>query len=281
MVDTTPREYPGLHNVVAFRDDYLSGSVPEGEKGFDSLAALGVKTIITVDGSEPEVDKARARGMRYIHLPIGYNGFGETRKRELARATRDALANGPVYIHCHHGKHRSAGAAATVGGSLGWYAPQTGIDRMKVSGTSPGYKGLYACAASATIISDAELDAVPGNFPEVSPPEGFVKSMVSVDHATEHLKAIEKAGWATPADHPDLVPVAEAGLLADLLRVLCDNERTKATSAEFQASMKQNADEVQTLEDMLGEKSHDRAALSAQFKLIIATCKDCHMKFRD
>src|SRR5262249_27875258 len=144
-------DYPGIHNAVTYHDGFVSGSVPEGDAGFDTLAAMGVKTIISVDGAEPEVDKARARGIRYIHLPIGYNGFDEQRRLHLSRATRDAMADGPVYIHCHHGKHRSAGAAATIAESLGWLTPQEGVARMKVSGTSPDYKGLYACALSATV----------------------------------------------------------------------------------------------------------------------------------
>jgi hypothetical protein len=98
------------------------------------------------------VEKAKARGIRYIHLPIGYNGFDEQRKLQLVRATRDAMVQGPVYIHCHHGKHRSAGAAATIAASLGWLSPAESVDRMHVSGTAANYTGLYACASSATIL---------------------------------------------------------------------------------------------------------------------------------
>ena len=109
LKDSKPRNYHGLHNVVAFFDGYLSGSAPEGDIGFEELERMGVKTIISVDGAVPAVERAKARGMRYIHLPIGYNGFDEKRRLELVRATRDAMKDGPVYLHCHHGKHRSAG----------------------------------------------------------------------------------------------------------------------------------------------------------------------------
>ena len=98
------------------------------------------------------LDKAKARGMRYIHLPIGYNGFDEARKLELVRATRDSMATGPVYLHCHHGKHRSAGAAGTVAVSLAWLTTDQAVERMKVSGTAPNYKGLYACTSHAVVL---------------------------------------------------------------------------------------------------------------------------------
>lgn len=279
--ETSPREYAGIHNAVAYHPGFVSGSVPEGDAGLDTLAAMGVRTIISVDGAEPEVEKARARGMRYIHLPIGYNGFDERRRLELTRATRDAMAHGPVYIHCHHGKHRSAGAAAAIGVGLGWLSPEEGVARMKVSGTAANYTGLYACAASATPLDASTIDGVPPEFPSVSKPSGIVRGMVEIDEAFEHLKSIEKAGWAVPSDHPDLVPAAEAGRLADLYRSLLDLPNTKRRPADFAALMNRAHSEAQTLEGLLVSGEKDTAKLSAAMKFVAASCKDCHAKHRD
>jgi len=281
MAETTPADLPGLHNVVAYHTDYWSGGVPEGDAGFDSLAGMGVKTIISVDGASPDVEAARARGIRYIHLPIGYNGFDETRKIELARATRDALLDGPVYIHCHHGKHRSAGAAGAAVASLGWATPDEMVGRMKVSGTAAGYKGLYACTANAGVLSPQTIDAIDGNFPERARPTGFVKAMVEIDEATEHLKEIEKAGWTVPKEHPDLVPAAIAGQLADLLRISAETPKARSKSAEFIEMLRKNSAEAQVLEDLIVAGDKDTKKLSDQFKLVIATCKDCHVQWRD
>jgi hypothetical protein len=242
---------------------------------------MGVKTIISVDGAEPEVEKAKARGIRYIHLPIGYNGFDEQRKLQLARATRDAVKDGPVYIHCHHGKHRSAGAAATIAASLGWETPEKGVTRMKVSGTATNYRGLYACASGAKPLSAQTVDAVPADFPSVWKPSGYVKGMVEIDEVFEHLKVIEKAGWTTPRDHPDLVPVAEAGRLADLYRVLRESDYVKGKAGELATMMQEANTHSQKLEDLLAANENDAAKLSAQFKLIADSCKECHTKFRD
>lgn len=287
MADTKPRDYAGLHNVVAYHDGYYSGSVPEGPAGFDTLRAMGITTIISVDGAEPDVAAATSRGMRYIHLPIGYNGFDEQRRLQLTRATRDAIAQGPVYIHCHHGKHRSAGAAATVTTTLGWSTPEAGVERMKVSGTSPSYKGLYACALGATVLSAAKIDAVPADFPSIAPTPTFVKAMVEIDEIDTHLKLIEKAGWITPKDHPDLVPAAEAGRMADLLRQLVSSDYTQRQPPDFAIIMQRNSDEAKALEDMLASSARGTrdpatlAAKSAQLKLIVQSCKDCHVKYRD
>src|SRR5215475_14398645 len=67
-------EAPGLHNVYRLTEKLLSGSSPEGDEGFASLQRLGVKTIISVDGMRPDLERAHRFGMRYVHLPIGYDG---------------------------------------------------------------------------------------------------------------------------------------------------------------------------------------------------------------
>ena len=281
MDQSAPADLPGLHNIVAFHDNYLSGSVPESDQGFESLRAMGVRTIISVDGAEPDVARARLHGIRYIHLPIGYNGFDEARKLQLARATRDALADGPVYIHCHHGKHRSAGAAAAAAVTLGWSTPDQAVERMKVSGTAPSYTGLYQCAADAVAVSATTLDAVPADFPEVSKPATFVKGMVEMEHAYHHLRAIEKAGWKVPANHPDLVPAAESGRLADLFRNALATDYARSKPADFTQMLKEDHQRAQQLEDWLVAGDVPPAQLTHQLNLIGASCKACHTTYRD
>lgn len=281
MASTTPVDLPGLHNVVAFHPGFYSGGVPEGTAAFDTLASMGVRTVISVDGAVPDVEAARHRGIRYIHLPIGYNGFERDRERQLVRAVRDALASGPVYLHCHHGKHRSAGAAATVGVALGWMTPKQAVARMKVSGTSEHYTGLYACAVNASVMNPEEIDSVPDDFPSVAVPSGMVKGMIEIDEIFEHLKLIERAGWKTPADHPDLVPPAEAGRLADIYRSLAEQSRAARDKPEFTAALINAGADATSLESQLDRVSVDPQMASERFKLIAASCKDCHRVYRD
>ncbi len=284
--DNTPVDAPGLHNVVAFAPELLSGSVPEGDAGFDSLKSWGVLTIISVDGAIPDIERAKVRGMRYVHLPIGYHGFDEARKLELARAVRDLPR--PIYIHCHHGKHRSAGAAGSVAVTLGWSTADDAVARMKVAGTAPAYEGLYRCTASASKVTDAVLATARTDFPEVSRPKGFVRGMVDIDIAWDNLKAVQRAGWVAPADHPDLVPAAEAGRLADTLRLLLDDARVKDMPDEFRSLLARNASEAQSLEELLAKgtptaKPSPEIAerLNAISASVAATCKACHNAYRD
>lgn len=62
-----------------------SGSGPDGPKAFASLARLGIKTIISVDGARPNVEAAKKSGLRYVHIPISYDGVPRERALQLVR----------------------------------------------------------------------------------------------------------------------------------------------------------------------------------------------------
>lgn len=285
--DDKPRDLPGIHNLVSYQgsgaDAFYSGGAPEGVAGFESLEKLGIRTVISVDGAIPDVAAAKAKGMRYVHLPIGYDGFDEARKQELVRAVRDLPK--PIYLHCHHGKHRSAGAAGTIAVSLGWMTNAQAAARMKVSGTSEAYKGLWACAARAGVMPASAIDAASAAFPEVTRPDSMVASMVAIDEALDRIRLVEKDGWIVPKDHPDLAPAADAGKIADLLRLLvkdgsvaklCEDDK-----ADFIKRLEQDAVHASTLEESLASGKVDPARRDAALKSLSAGCKDCHARHRD
>ncbi len=285
-----PIDAPGLHNLVAFHADVWSGSVPEGDAGFDSLKSLGVRTILSVDGALPDLDRARERGMRYVHLPIGYDGFDDARKVELARAVRDLPR--PIYIHCHHGKHRSAGASAAIAVSLGWLTPAQAAARMKVSGTAAGYTGLWQCTAKAAPLTAAVIDAARADFPERTVPSSLVAAMVEIDEVHDRLKLAQKSGWRAPPDHPDLAPLADAGRLADLYRLLDDDAQLKDVPESQRATVREwlvreglAAARLEGLLEAMDASVPDRAALNlradASLALLGASCKACHQQHRD
>ena len=278
--DVAPAHYPGLHQVVAYHDGLYSGSMPEGERGFDSLAAMGIKTIISVDGAVPDVEAARARGMRYIHLPIGYNGFDETRRLQLIKASTTHLQDGPVYVHCHHGKHRSAAAVGSVVVAMGWLSPDEARVRMNVSEISPKYRGLIQCATESKHVDAGMLASVANEFPEVAKPETFVEAMVRIDEVIEHLKHLQTTQWKPSADHPDLVPASEAGRLADLLRVSAGGKRAQREGLDFTKGLMDNEHEASMLEELI-IASVDPTLITAQFKRVEQSCKKCHEQFRD
>src|SRR5688572_16858773 len=75
----------GVHNLFVLGTNVYSGSTPEGEEGFAALEKLGVKTIISVDGAKPDVALAKKYGMRYVHLPHGYDGISTNLQLHLVK----------------------------------------------------------------------------------------------------------------------------------------------------------------------------------------------------
>lgn len=271
-------EFPGLHNVVSYAPGLYSGAQPEGQEGFESLRALGVRTVISVDGALPDLKAAHAEGLRYVHLPIGYNGVPEERALQLAKAIE--TLPGPIYVHCHHGKHRSAGALATAGVMTGKFDNAFAVARMKVSGTAPAYTGLYASAEQATRLAPELIAKQPADFPEQSKPSGMVSGMVSIDELNDQLKAVEKAGWKTPADSPDLVPVSIARQLVEQFDGLLPDACTVREGPNFSGMLTDSSAKSQAIREGL-EQGLAAAELTERMKALQASCKACHKQYRD
>ena len=274
-----PDNLPGLHNVFVVEPMVYSGSGPASAEAFDSLAGLGVKTVISVDGARPELELAHARGMRYVHVPIGYDGMGAEQAELLTKALRDA--EGPVYFHCHHGKHRGPTGAAVALIGLGRMSHAKAESFMEQAGTSTSYPGLWACAAAAEPIDDAVLDALPGELPEYQHVSGLIDGMVAIDVAWGHMKVIREAGWRVPAGHPDLAPAAEAGALADHFRVLVEDPDTRAEGAEFVRMMHRASERASTLEGSLTRVTWDERFIERAYLAVGESCAACHKAYRN
>jgi protein tyrosine phosphatase (PTP) superfamily phosphohydrolase (DUF442 family) len=269
-----------LHNVLRVTERLYSGNSPESDAAFAELQALGVKTIISVDGGRPLVDRAAAYGMRYVHIPVGYDGIDGQTQVLIARACRDLP--GPVYLHCHHGKHRGPAAAASAAVILGEMTPEQGVALLKAAKTSPNYPGLYECVSSISPEFRDFVDRAPPatSLPSVATVSGLVANMVGIDFCFENLGHVKKANWTVPKDHPDLVPAAEAGRLADHYRVLMDDPECGSISAEFVALLKRSWEEAQALEDaIVAKKGAER--LDALFAAVDQSCRECHNTYRN
>jgi hypothetical protein len=202
----------------------------------------------------------------------------ERQKLEIARAIRDLP--GPVYIHCHHGKHRSPAATAAAAVTLGLATPAEGLAFMRNAGTSPSYAGLFQCVEEAAVAPVSALNAASDKFPSVRKPTGVVAAMVEIDYAYEHLQEIRAAGWTVPNDHPDLVPAAEAGRLADQLRFSGEDSSSQAKGPAYVAMLADAIAKASALEEGI-IRGEPRDQLEAKWKLVAASCKECHAAYRD
>jgi protein tyrosine phosphatase (PTP) superfamily phosphohydrolase (DUF442 family) len=273
-----PLTADGLHNLYRVSDRVYSGSSPDGDAGFASLQALGVKTVISVDGAIPDATAAGRHGLRYVHLPIGYDGIPSERATLLAKAVRDLP--GPVYVHCHHGKHRGPAACAVIQLTLdpAW-TPEQAEGWLKAAGTDPKYTGLTAIPHQYRPPSKSALDSATADFPTVATVPDLVRLMVDVDARWVHLKEIKAAGWKSPKDHPDLDPPHEAVILAELYREAARHADSTARGKEFVALLGEGEAAAKELEAAL--RKGDTSAAGSAFSRSQAACAKCHEKHRD
>jgi protein tyrosine phosphatase (PTP) superfamily phosphohydrolase (DUF442 family) len=267
-----------LHNLHRLSETLISGSGPEGDAAFDELARLGVRTIISVDGARPDLQRARDRGMRYVHLPVGYQGIPRARQLELARAVRDLP--GPIYLHCHHGKHRGPAAAASADVLLGGMTPEEAEAFLKQAGTSPRYPGLYACVRGLVEADPAAINAASPDFPEVTPLPKMIAAMAAMQVALDHLTLVRDAGWATPVEHPDLLPAAEAAQVAEMLRATREDPDAFQEDANFARMLVESWRRADDLEKavLVGRPGEE---LTKALELVIRSCDECHVEYRD
>lgn len=121
-----------LKNFGKVNDNYYRGSQPRANE-IEQLKRLGVKTIIDLrQDKEPRaaewVSKA---GMQYFNIPMKASRRAtEEQTAYFLRLVNDP-ANGPVYVHCKGGRHRTGALTAAYRITHdGWTADQA-WDEMK------------------------------------------------------------------------------------------------------------------------------------------------------
>jgi protein tyrosine phosphatase (PTP) superfamily phosphohydrolase (DUF442 family) len=287
---TTAPATPPVHHFVALdikslpnsywvTDKIACGAQPDGDAGFAALKQLGMKTLISVDGSAPDVARAHQFGFRYVHLPFGYDGIPQAQAEAIAKALRDLPS--PIYIHCHHGKHRSA-AGVAVGCVLnGMIPPSEAPQILETWGTGKIYTGLWADARNARPLPKGELDSLHVKFVEVAKIPDLAEAMVHGDFYMDHLKDLGKAGWQPIAEQPDLDPPHEALMLEETYTEIGRMKKVQARPTDFQERIASVAEQSKKLGAILRAAPLDTAAANAAAKEINQTCLECHAKYRD
>jgi hypothetical protein len=274
-----------LPNPWQVHPKVISGGVPEGDAAFEELAKLGVKTVISVDGAKPDVERAKRHGLRYVHLPHGYDGVPDERMKELAKAVRDLP--GAIYIHCHHGRHRSPAAAAVACVGAGLLDPAAAEPILVAAGTSDAYRGLYQSAREVRQFESKLLDELKAEFPETAELPPLAEAMVALEHTHDHLKQVAAAGWKSPPDHPDIDPAHESLLLREHFSEMLRTDAVKQEPETFQELLRASETAAQELETVLrvrkaaGMPDEALSAATKAFDLVTANCKSCHTTYRD
>lgn len=266
-------DYPALHNLLQISDHIYSGAEPHGDEAFAALKALGIKTVVSVDGIRPDVESAAKHGLRYIHIPVGYDGIEADAAAQLARVADEV--QGPIYFHCHHGRHRGPAAAAAACVAMGDATGPEALRILEAAGTSRNYPGLWRGVEQyrrppvgtplPPLVSEAKL-------------ESLTAAMAQIDRRFDLLELAADHDFRPPPEHPDLVPQDEAVLLREAFR-----ESARGLSDEYDQAFRRQLSAAESaaaaLQGALATGNLDEAA--RQMRMLDAGCRVCHQQYRD
>jgi uncharacterized protein (TIGR01244 family) len=112
---SAPAPVAGVGNFHQVNEHIYRGAQPT-TAGFQSLAKLGVKTIIDLretDGRSALEKKAvEANGMRYINIPLRGMSAPSPADVEKILALFNDNSAGPVFVHCRRGADRTGTVVA-------------------------------------------------------------------------------------------------------------------------------------------------------------------------
>lgn len=124
---------PGIKNFGKVNDNYFRGSQPNKAQ-VAALKAMGVKTIIDLRKDYvPEARQwAKEQGLNYFNLPLLPGRRATKEQTEYFLRLVNDPANGPVYVHCKGGRHRTGAMTAVYRITHdGWTAEQAFEEMLK------------------------------------------------------------------------------------------------------------------------------------------------------
>ena len=264
-----------LANLISVSTSIYSGGTPDGTQAFNELKKLGIQTIVSVDGAKPRVDLAKQANMRYIHIPIGYDGISDEEKATLAEVFSQSSA--PYYFHCHHGTHRGPAALASALRITRTISLEEANRYLTFAGTSSHYKGLWKAVEDSS-----KTMKLPPPLPlqSTTSVSSMAGAMAQIDEIYDNLKYLKKHQWKPDLSKPDITPAHQSLMLLELLKEIprtSDNKQLQ--SPAFIKYLESNTTHAKELEQSLRLKNYTEASKS--LKNLKSSCIDCHSDFRD
>lgn len=271
--EARPTLVEGIENVVPVCPRIYSGGQPPDAASFQKLAALGVKTVVSVDGAKPDVEAAKAAGLEYIHIPIGYDAIEPEQAAAMAKVLK--THDGTIFIHCHHGLHRGPAMAGLVLRLETGASPEEAAAFMEKAGTGADYKGLWRDVREFTPERIAGLDP---ELRAVADLPDFITAMSGVSLTWERLLAAQKKGWEAAGGELDAAPAHQALLLHEgyyeLVRLSGDG-----WDAAFLEAMKESEAAAKALSEAV--KASNWLEADIQMRQLKSGCTSCHTVYRN
>ena len=251
-------------NFTKVNDGIYCGGSPE-EDQFAYLKSQGIKSIICVDGASPNLKIAGQEGLAYKHVPITYATITLDQQKMLAKAYNELEK--PVYIHCHHGKHRGPAASAIVLKNHYDWKNDALVKYLTESGTSKNYAGLYKTVSQSQKIPAQNWQNL--NVPESAKVEPLAHLMADLDRVWMKLKK----QFESTTSQIDFNKAQENSLLLREYFV----ELHRMPDTKFDDEYLEIIEKIKQLEATLQNKFNPVKA----FQAVAKDCKSCHEDYRN
>ena len=117
-------------NLYSVEKDLFRSAQPTND-GFRQLAALGVKSVLSVSGEDTQA--ANGSGLKLFHVPMTAFGLRDAQVLEALRILTDP-ANRPIVIHCQHGADRTGAIMALYRVAVEGWSKEDAIREMNEGG---------------------------------------------------------------------------------------------------------------------------------------------------
>ncbi|MFM2095495.1 MAG: hypothetical protein RIS70_2619 [Planctomycetota bacterium] len=262
----------GIENMFKLGKRIYSGGEPTAEASFEKLKEMGVVAIVSVDAARPNVELAKKYGLRYVHVPMGYDGISTNAQGSLIRVMREI--DGPVFVHCHHGRHRGPAAAAIACLASSDFTVEQAKQFLEKAGTGKQYAGLWRDVAK---FRQPDAKAKLPELRSVVEERSLASSMAAVDRYFEKIVEAEKqrdaSATRTTSVFAENLPLLREELLESARHDVSDRP------AEVKTGLLETAQLVNQLED--ASKQNRRESITRVLGQLQRSCTDCHKKFRD
>ena len=183
----------------------------------------------------------------------------------------------PIFVNCHHGKHRGPAAICVGAIGAGEITNELALEFMTIAKTSPKYKGLWKAAADARPLSQSELHDDSIVLVERAVVADFVEGMGELSRLGDLLNDTADNGFQAPEDHPDLAPVSLAGQMHNIFRDMEDDPETIEGGDEFLELLRNSRDLASLLEQQIEREEINDAYGTIQ--KLFESCSECHERF--
>ena len=137
-------ELDGVENLWRVTPGLYRAGQPTAA-GFRSLDAFGMRTVISLRQTVSDVPLAAGTAVRLIRIPMKSRHVAENRGARIVkamRALRQAMEEGPVMVHCHHGSDRTGVMIALWRILYEGWSRQQALDELISGGY--GYHPIWA-----------------------------------------------------------------------------------------------------------------------------------------